>query len=175
MDKTKIFLDLSKCTEEEQIKVISLLPEPIKEDDYDITDLHLYLIYDDEDCIWWISTKYFLAEKTELTYPEFIKLFEGGENKEVLQVENNYQDLKESHSELFRRLNQLRNRYKLDNLDKCLCRAKEINRKYANNKSFKIVQSDKNNVFFLDECIFTYCPTPNECKNGGCLSKSNNQ
>ena len=30
-----------------------------------------------------------LMERTEITYPEFIKLFEGGESKEVLQVENN--------------------------------------------------------------------------------------
>ncbi|MCZ2084835.1 MAG: hypothetical protein LC112_11235 [Flavobacteriales bacterium] len=89
MDKSKIYLDLSKCTEEEQIKAIAFLPEPINEDDYDITHIHLYLIYDDEDCMWWVSTKYFLADKNEITYPEFIKLFEGGESKEVLQVENN--------------------------------------------------------------------------------------
>lgn len=83
MDKSKYFLDLSKCTEEEQIKAIAFLPEPINEDDYDITHIHLYLLYDDEDCMWWVSTKYFLADKTELTYPEFIKLFEGGEGEKT--------------------------------------------------------------------------------------------
>ncbi len=177
MDKTKIYIDLSKCSEEQQKHVFTLLPPEPHRDAYNIFRSYKYLQFIPKSKFQekekWMVDKQALG-KTELTYPEFIKLFEGGE-EEVLQVENDYQDLKESHSELFRRLNQLRNRYKLDNLDKCLCRAKEINRKYANNEGFKIIQSDKNNVFFLDECIFKYCPTPNECKNGGCLSKSNNQ
>ena len=28
-----------------------------------------------------------------------------------------------------------------------------------------------NKVFSLPECVFNYCPHPNECKIGGCLSK----
>ena len=83
----EIYLDLSKLSEEQQRKVIALLPEPINKDDYDISFLHFYLIYDDEDCIWWVSTKYFLAEKTELTYSQFLDMM--GESEEVLQVENN--------------------------------------------------------------------------------------
>ena len=82
----EIYLDLSKLSEEQQRKVISLLPKPINKDDYHITYLHFYLIYDDEDCMWWVSTKYFLAEKTELTYSQFLDMM--GESEEVLQVEN---------------------------------------------------------------------------------------
>ena len=77
----QIYLDLSKLSEEQQRKVISILPEPINKDDYDITYLHFYLIYDDEDCMWWVSTKYFLAEKTELTYSQFLDMM--GESEEV--------------------------------------------------------------------------------------------
>lgn len=82
----EIYLDLSKLSEEQRRKVIALLPKPINEDDYDITYLHFYLIYDDEDCMWWVSTKYFLAEKTEITYSQFLDMM--GESEEVLQVEN---------------------------------------------------------------------------------------
>ena len=83
----EIYLDLSKLSEEQQRKAIALLPKPINEDDYDIIYLHFYLIYDDEDCMWWVSTKYFLAEKTEINYSQFLDMM--GESEEVLQVENN--------------------------------------------------------------------------------------
>lgn len=95
----EIYLDLSKLSEEQQRKVIALLPEPINKDDYDIIYMHFYLIYDDEDCMWWVSTKYFLAEKTELTYSQFLDMMgetsadisileSTSKNEEVLQVEN---------------------------------------------------------------------------------------
>jgi len=83
--REEIYLDLSKLSEEQQRKVIEVLPKPINKYDYDITDLRFYLIYD-EDCMWWVSTKYFLAEKTELTYSQFLDMM--GESEEVLQVEN---------------------------------------------------------------------------------------
>ena len=83
----EIYLDLSKLSNEQQRKVIALLPEPINKDDYDIGYLHFYLIYDDEDCMWWVSQKYFLAEKTEINYSQFLDMM--GESEEVLQVENN--------------------------------------------------------------------------------------
>ena len=118
MDKSQIYLDLSKCTEEE----IKETYKKIKNSDQNIhtqterdlingtvTHCYWFLFFDGNA---WDQNETPLSGRTELTYPEFIKLF---------------------------------------------------------------VQSDKSNVFFLDECIFTYCPTPNECKNGGCLSKSNNQ
>ena len=83
----EIYIDLSKLSEEQQGKVISLLPKPINEDDYDIIYLHFYLIYDDEDCMWWVSTKYFLAEKTELTYSQFLDMM--GESEEKSKVIEN--------------------------------------------------------------------------------------
>ena len=82
----EIYLDLSKLSEEQQRKVIALLPEPINKDDYHISYLHFYLIYDDEDCMWWVSTKYFAAEKTEINYSQFLDMM--GESEEILQVEN---------------------------------------------------------------------------------------
>lgn len=83
----EIYLDLSKLSEEQRRKVIALLPKPINEDDYDITYLHFYLIYDDEDCMWWVSTKYFLAEKTEITYSQFLDMI--GESEEKSKVIEN--------------------------------------------------------------------------------------
>ena len=92
----QIYIDLSKLSEEQQRKVIALLPEPINEDDYDISFLHFYLIYDDEDCMWWVSTKYFLAEKTEINYSQFLDMM--GESEEVLQVENyTREDIKKAY------------------------------------------------------------------------------
>ena len=77
----QIYIDLSKLSEEQQRKVIALLPKPINEDDYHISFLHFYLIYDDEDCMWWVSTKYILAEKTEINYSQFLDMM--GESEEV--------------------------------------------------------------------------------------------
>ena len=57
------FIDLSNLSEEQQRKAIALLPEPINKDDYDITYLHFYLIYDDEDCMWWVPKISKTAEK----------------------------------------------------------------------------------------------------------------
>lgn len=87
MDKSKFYLDLSKCTEEEQEHIFSLLPEPINEEDYMIFDSFYNLHSHNER--WYCGSSWVSIDKTELTYPEFIKLFEGGESKEVLQVENN--------------------------------------------------------------------------------------
>ena len=90
--REEIYLDLSKLSEEQQGKVISILPEPINKDDYDITYLHFYLIYDDEDCMWWVSTKYFLAEKTELTYSQFLDMMGESEEKSKV-IENSEKEL----------------------------------------------------------------------------------
>ena len=83
MDKSKIYLDLSKCTEEEQKHVFTLLPDPILSDDYDIRGKYKYLLitddYDNYCNKWYVDFCY--DDKTELTYPEFIKLFEGGEGE----------------------------------------------------------------------------------------------
>ena len=89
--KENIFLDLSKCTEEEQIKVIALLPEPTRSNDYNIDDGHIYLMYDENDEDWWVASnfpKWHLEKRAELTYPEFIKLFEGGESDGWIKIKN---------------------------------------------------------------------------------------
>ena len=94
----EIYLDLSKLSEDQQRKVIALLPEPINKDDYHILYLRFYLIYDDEDCMWWVSTKYFAAEKTEINYSQFLDMM--GESEEVLQVENILKYLANRNNEL---------------------------------------------------------------------------
>ena len=74
MDKSKIFLDLSKCTEGEQKHVISLLPKPKFQNQYEITNNEFLLSFD-TDNEWWVYVDEYVEDKTELTYPEFIKLF----------------------------------------------------------------------------------------------------
>ena len=82
-DLTEIFIDLSKCSEDEQ-KYISKITN--------------YKIYDINVCpmMFLMQTEYYTTEwdqcskdssitneKTELLYPEFIKLFEGGEGENI--------------------------------------------------------------------------------------------
>ena len=94
MDKTKFYLNLSKCTEEE----IKETHKKIKNSDQDIhtqterdlingivTHCYWFLFFDGNA---WNQNETPLSGKTEITYPEFIKLFEGGKSNEVLQVEN---------------------------------------------------------------------------------------
>ena len=87
-DKNKIYLDLSKLSEEEIKEVISLLPEPALSDDYDIRGKYHYLLialdYDSYCDKWYVDFCY--DDKTEITLSEFRQLFSEGE--EVLQVEN---------------------------------------------------------------------------------------
>ena len=90
MDKTKNYLDLSKCTEGERKIVRNTLYKnreyvPFFTNLFEI-DRYYKLHFDEGD---WLCGDATFNEKTELTYPDFIKLFEGGESKEVLQVENN--------------------------------------------------------------------------------------
>ena len=85
MDKSKIYLDLSKCTEGEQKHVISLLPKPKFQNQYEITNNEFLLSFD-TDNEWWVYVDEYVEGKTELTYPEFIKLFEGGEGETSLQI-----------------------------------------------------------------------------------------
>ena len=44
--------------------------------------------------------------KTELTYPEFIKLFEGGESKEVLQVDIYSGELNTERISMYKKLSE---------------------------------------------------------------------
>ena len=91
MDKTKIYLNLKKCTEKEQKHIFSLLPPEPHRDAYNIFRSYKYLQFIPKSKFqekekWMVDKQAF--DKVELTYPEFIKLFEGGEGKEVLKVEN---------------------------------------------------------------------------------------
>ena len=96
MDKSKIYLNLSKCTEEE----IKETYKKIKDSDQNIhtqterdlingivTHCYWFLFFDGNA---WNQNETPLSGRTELTYPEFIKLFEGGEtsaeNSEVERI-----------------------------------------------------------------------------------------
>lgn len=76
-DLTKVFIDLSKCSEEEQKHIISLLPPEKVEGDYSIKTDFKYLHFEDAIDAWFVDEEYFY--KQELAYPEFINLFEGGD------------------------------------------------------------------------------------------------
>lgn len=88
MDKSKIYLDLSKCTEEERKSLTPILKKEGEHICYPIEKSDNNLLSFSPHCNGWNSFRE-VYSKQELTYPEFIKLFEGGESKEVLQVENN--------------------------------------------------------------------------------------
>ena len=84
MRKEEVFIDLSQCSEDEKKHIFSLLPKSIFDEQYVITENHFKLHISGDD--WWVLND--CEDKTQITYPDFIKLFEGGERKEVLQVEN---------------------------------------------------------------------------------------
>lgn len=79
MNKEKYFIDLSKCSEEQRKHIFSLLPERKKTVQYWFDKQNILLYFDNVDGLWWVNGDIAPIEKTELTYPEFIKLFEGGE------------------------------------------------------------------------------------------------
>ena len=80
----EIYLDLSKLSEEQQRKVIALLPPKKRDNQYEIQKVH-FILYLDEKKKWWVfGTE--IKNKTELTYSQFLDMMGGGE--EVLQVEN---------------------------------------------------------------------------------------
>lgn len=94
--KENIYLDISKCTEEEQKSLPSIL-ERVGEHIYEETLYDLWNSRLDDEYIY--LALYFNGEwlrfndnlnRTELTYPEFIKLFDGGEtsaeNSEVERI-----------------------------------------------------------------------------------------
>lgn len=77
-DLTKVFLDLSKCSEEQQkhiIKITGISEDYIKYLPFVIFDNDRF-----ETCnSWWVNR----MELTELTYSQFIRLFEGGEGENI--------------------------------------------------------------------------------------------
>lgn len=84
-DLTKYFIDLSKLSEEGQKDIFSLLPEPITSSQYKIFSHYKYLYYDKKMDLWIVTSIEVVCNKSELTYPEFIKLFEGGEGGESIE------------------------------------------------------------------------------------------
>ncbi len=81
MYKTKCFIDLSKCSEEQIENIYNTVKETefIKPNFYTDKDFMMLKFCTIEER-WGCSGKNWdgLKHKTELTYPEFIKLFEGG-------------------------------------------------------------------------------------------------
>ena len=79
MDKSKFYLDLTMCTEEQQKHTKTLTG--IKNDSE-----RIYLSFSPIQNVWGYFDSIGIKNKTELTYPEFIKLFEGGESKEDFAI-----------------------------------------------------------------------------------------
>lgn len=78
--KEEIYLDLSKCTEDERKKVEKITGIIIYRD-------HFYIHFHSVEKKWLAFTYFKNQErKQELTYPKFIKLFEGGESKEDFAI-----------------------------------------------------------------------------------------
>lgn len=86
MDKSKIYIDLSKCTEEERKSLTPILKKAGEHICYPIEKSDNNLLSFSPHCNGWNPFRE-VYSKQELTYPEFIKLFEGGDGKEVLQVD----------------------------------------------------------------------------------------
>ena len=89
----QIYLDLSKLSEEQQGKVIALLPiDNISAqiyfmgsyEDWNVIKKFTYLFFNDNK-VWQICESK-IPDKTELTYSQFLDMM--GESEEVLQVEN---------------------------------------------------------------------------------------
>lgn len=91
-DLTKYFIDLSKCSEEQRKSLPQILEKAGEEiystekqwlENGEFDEPHLYLC----DTRIWITS--YVPNLTELTYPEFIKLFEGGEgeNENIYDVD----------------------------------------------------------------------------------------
>ena len=100
MNKEKYFIDLSKCSEEQRKHIFSLLPTDkitaqifymIRNSDWKVLKVFSHLFFN-EYSIWQLCSNRSAETygKTELTYPEFIKLFEGGEgeNNEWIKIES---------------------------------------------------------------------------------------
>lgn len=83
-DKTKIYIDLSKCSEEQRKEIRLIIVRSGDRylsyvngytDDLVRTKLHYH-----ESKYWTVAASNYNLNKTELLYPDFIKLFEGGED-----------------------------------------------------------------------------------------------
>ena len=103
-EKEKYFIDLSKLGEEQQKHIFSLLPERKKTVQYWFDKHNILLYFDNVDGLWWVNGDIAPFDKTELTYPDFIKLFEGGEeeNTEIsFETEYRLEEFRKIQSEYF--------------------------------------------------------------------------
>ena len=99
MNKEKYFIDLSKCSDEQHREVISLVKNNMEKTAV-ILDI---LLFNESQNLWCTFDKYGGAKK-ELTYPEFIKFFEGGEeeNTEIsFETEYRLEEFRKIQSEYF--------------------------------------------------------------------------
>lgn len=89
MNKEKYFIDLSDCSQEKRKHIFSLLQTDkitaqiyymIRKSDWGVLKAFSHLFFN-EYSVWQLCSNRSTETygKTELTYPEFIKLFEGGE------------------------------------------------------------------------------------------------
>ena len=86
----EIYIDLSKLSEEQQRKVIALLPEPEACNQYEIIKLH-FILWLDEYNKWWVyGTE--IKNKTELTYSQFLDMMGESEEKSKV-IENSEKEL----------------------------------------------------------------------------------
>ena len=86
MKKENIYIDISKCSEKEINRIFSLLPKDeitaqiyymIRNSDWEVLKSFSHLFFN-ENSVWQLCSNRSTETygKTELTYPEFIKLFE---------------------------------------------------------------------------------------------------
>src|SRR5690606_30154219 len=84
------------CSEEQRKHIFSLLPKPILLIQYQYDEHNCILEFDNEDGQWWVDSHRPPINKTELTYPEFIKLLDSGDdNNRWIKVESESDLLKE--------------------------------------------------------------------------------
>ena len=96
MNREKYFIDLSDCSQEQQKHIFSLLQTDkitaqiyymIRKSDWGVLKAFSHLFFN-EYSVWQLCSNRSTETygKTELLYPEFIKLFEGGEEETSLQI-----------------------------------------------------------------------------------------
>lgn len=79
MKKEEIYLDLSKCSQEEIKNVLAVLPEKKYWNQYDIDDCHYKLHFERDSChfegsLWWVINSVESKSKAEITYTQFMSL-----------------------------------------------------------------------------------------------------
>lgn len=75
MKKEEIFLDLSKCSQEEIENVLAVLPEKEFDNQYEINEAHKYLHFVSTVKTWWVFDELDVESKTEINYTQFMELF----------------------------------------------------------------------------------------------------